>query len=381
MSFKLDNTVFYAKKNDGNKYTLYAIAHHDFYAKDNWNNQTQDAYLLNVKALQQEQRKKVLKKGKNNEFELSKTEYTAEELKAIFGKTWQDDKNKIEFDKEINYNFAKLTNLKHIDTEKEAQSLVDILNARLKDNSTTDAVEEYKLKKFTKDQKENKAIYQLTAGRQEYTVIQNHDGSTNIKSNGDPIEFSNRLLETADLLRANTKANLKSQVMGAIKDITDSGQKYEIAKKMLGILTPQPRVANEKIRKLSQPSELVSENDKSGRKEPEAGMSAPTITFENLAPIYKKKDNNKDDEYLDYEKYQQIADNWHRKGYRINAQQMIGQKDDQGNFLFSENARKELTDIFDIHNKRNEDMLKTFCGYYMGEQVQDAVVRSDLKVV
>lgn len=377
MSFRLDNTFFYAKKNDDNNYTLHAVAKHDFYAKDNWKAQNDNAYLLNVKALQEGKRKEIVEKRENNEFELIRKEYTAEELESIFGSNWQVKENTIEFEKGIDYNLVKLLNLKHINTEKEAQSLVDILNVRLKDKNTPDMASGYKLEKFTHDNKGNKTTYQLAAGQTMYQVMQNSDGSTHIESKGDPMQFSKHLLETVDLLRANTKASLKSKVMDEIKSIQDSNEKYQRAKQILGILTQPTQVTENGSLKSSSLNKLKTK-DANDKKVEEAGISTPMITFTHLAPIYKKKDNNKDDEYLDYDKYKEIAEDAFKRGYLVNAKSMIEQKDEQKHFVFSEQARQKLTDIFDIHHKDNESKLKTFCDYYMGSKDQEVSVTTSI---
>ncbi|WP_440992936.1 hypothetical protein [Cysteiniphilum litorale] len=370
MPFELENTFFYAIKNNAGNYTVRATKDDNFYAKDNWSDQRHDGYLLNVKALQEEQLKKLLKKGKNSEFELIRKEYTAEELVSIFGSNWQAKENTIEFEKGIDYNLVKLLNLKHINTKKEAQSLVDILNVRLKDKNTPDMAGGYKLEKFTHDNKGNKTTYQLAAGQTMYQVMQNSDGSTHIESKGDPMQFSKHLLETVDLLRANTKASLKSKVMDEIKSIQDSNEKYQRAKQILGILTQPTQVTENGSLKSSSLNKLKTK-DANDKKVEEAGISTPMITFTRLAPIYKKKDNNKDDEYLDYDKYKEIAEDAFKRGYLVNAKSMIEQKDEQGHFVFSEQARQKLTDIFDIHHKDNESKLKTFCVYYMGSKDQE----------
>ncbi|WHN64853.1 hypothetical protein [Cysteiniphilum sp. QT6929] len=377
MSFRLDNTFFYAKKNDDNNYTLHAVAKHDFYAKDNWKAQNDNAYLLNVKALQEGKRKEIVEKRENNEFELIRKEYTAEELESIFGSNWQVKENTIEFEKGIDYNLVKLLNLKHINTEKEAQSLVDILNVRLKDKNTPDMAGGYKLEKFTHDNKGNKTTYQLAAGQTMYQVMQNSDGSTHIESKGDPMQFSKHLLETVDLLRANTKTSLKSKVMDEIKGIQDPNEKYQRAKQILGILTQPTQVTENGSLKSSSLNKLKTK-DANDKKVEEAGISTPMITFTRLAPIYKKKDNNKDDEYLDYDKYKEIAEDAFKRGYLVNAKSMIEQKDEQGHFVFSEQARQKLTDIFDIHHKDNESKLKTFCDYYMGSKDQEVSVTTSI---
>ncbi|WP_440616513.1 hypothetical protein [Cysteiniphilum sp. 6C5] len=370
MPFQLENTFFYAIKNNSGNYTVHAIDDAKFYAKDHWRYQRHEGYSLNVKALQEGKRKEIVEKRENNEFELIRKEYTAEKLASIFGINWQAKENTIEFEKGIDYNLVKLLNLKHIDTEKEAQSLVDILNVRLKDKNTPNMAGGYKLEKFTHDNKENKTTYQLAAGQTMYQVMQNSDGSTHIESKGDPMQFSKHLLETVDLLRANTKASLKSKVMDGIKGIDNSNEKYQRAKQMLGILA-QPTQATENDSLESPSSNALNKNNANDKKAEEAGISTPIITFTRLAPIYKKKDNNKDDEYLDYDKYKEIAEDAFKRGYLVNAKSMIEQKDEQGHFVFSEQARQKLTDIFNINHKDNESKLKTFCDYYMGSKDQE----------
>ena len=46
MSFNFDNTIFYAIKNNRDNYTIRAAVKSDFYAKENWNNEEQEAYLV-----------------------------------------------------------------------------------------------------------------------------------------------------------------------------------------------------------------------------------------------------------------------------------------------------------------------------------------------
>jgi hypothetical protein len=365
------NAIVYAVKVEGveGKYDIHVVKATEFYGKNyiQKNLKDKEAYLLNIAGLDKKNRQKLLKE-ENKTLTLVKLQLTEAELKAIFGNGWKSDENKIEFQEDVNYNFAKLTHFKHINTEKEAKSFVEVLNARLKENAADNTRESFELEKFKKDSKNSTTIYTLAAGQTKYTFTQNNDGTTDITSDGDAVEFSKRLLETADILRANTKANLKASVVEAIKDAKTPEEKYQIAKQMLGIVIQKTQQADNKNQPVSQatsPSSKKKENTKPSR----PPWGAPKVTFDKLAPIYKKKDNNKDDEFLDYPKYEKMADDWFKRGYLINAKPMIEQKDEQGNFVFSEDARKKLSDIFDI-TKRDEKVLNTFCDYYMGPQTQ-----------
>ena len=247
------NAIVYAVKVKGveGKYDIHVVKATEFYGKNYIQQNLKDeAYLLNIAGLDKKNRQQLLKE-ENKALKLVTSQLTEAELKAIFGDGWKSDENKIEFQKDVNYNFAKLTNFKHINTEKEAKSFVEVLNARLKENAENNPKESFELKKFKKDSKNNTTIYTLAAGQTKYMFTQNKDGTTDITSDGDAVEFSKRLLETADILRANTKANLKASVVEAIKDAKTPEEKYQIAKQMLGIVAQKTQQTDNKNQPVS----------------------------------------------------------------------------------------------------------------------------------
>ncbi|WP_116963284.1 hypothetical protein [Fastidiosibacter lacustris] len=370
MSFDLNNTIFYAVKKDGaNNYEIKAVEKVGFYSDKYMKDQdkSKEHYLLSVNNLKKDKREKLFKKDKDNKFDLlEKTEWSEQELNEILGVNWNN--NKIDFQQGADYNFAQLTNLSQVKTKDEAKALVEVLNTLLPQGSDGTKLPKFEFKKFKQDKKDNATIYTLKSGEDAYTITQKSDGITHIEASNNGKEFALCVLATAATLRANTRANLKAKVLEAVDKLDKNDpdfekKKYEKVREILNIGLPKQQV--------NPPKEHPNSNSQNKLKQPNENKNlnkqiqqeiVPTVTLK-LKPIYKKKDNNKDDDDLDWKQYEAIKEAYDKAGVRVRLDDTMFAKNQKGESAYSAEAQTKLQEIF-----KNNDYSEAFMNYYLGKQ-------------